>query len=109
MPDLITWFFNYILPWFTIAVFGGAWGVFRKVDKLRNDLAVLTKDCHQLTEMVNDKWREVDTRVRQDLDSLKKQVDYMANNNISRDEFKQYIDMLNSTVDRLSETLNRLL
>ena len=109
MPDLTAWFFEHIVPWLLIGVLGGAWATFRKVDKLQNDMTVLTRDCHQLAMTVDNKWKDVDERVKEDIAELKNQVEYITRNHVSREELNQYLSQLNATVSRLSETLNKFL
>lgn len=109
MTDPLVWFIEKILPYLTIAVISGAFVVYRKVDKLHHDLAVLTKDCHQLATAVESKWKDMDTRVRDDIVELREQIDYMTRNHISRDELNQYLSQLNTTVSRLAETLDKFI
>lgn len=109
MPALVELFFSHVLPWLVIALMGGAWTTFRKVDKLQNDLAILTRDCHQLTLMVDAKWKDVDERVKEDIRDLKSQIDYISRNNVTRDELERYLKHLNDTINRLSDTLKELL
>ena len=93
MPDPLLWFVEKILPWITIAICGGGFTLFRRVDK----------------EIVERKWKDVDANVREDVKELKAQIDYMTKHHISREELNQYLSNLNSTVDRLTDTLNKFL
>lgn len=109
MPDPLFWFVDKILPWVTIAICGGGFTLFRRVDRLYHSMSTLTKDFHQMTEIVEKKWRDVDANLREDVKDLKSQIDYMAKHHISRDELNQYLANLNITVDRLAQTLNKIL
>lgn len=109
MPDLTLWFFDHIMPWLLIGVLGGAWATFRKVDRLQSDMAILKRDSHQLTTTIDNKWKDVDERVKEDIADLRSQVEYIIRNHISREELNQYLTQLNATVSRLSETLNKFL
>lgn len=109
MPDLLLWFIEKILPWITIAVCGGGFTLFRRVDKLNHNVTTLTKDFHRMTEIAERKWKDVDDNVREDVKELKTQIDYMTKHHISRAELNQYLSNLNSTVDRLTNTLNKFL
>lgn len=109
MFDVLTWLSNHILPWLIIAIVGGAWKAFTKITVLEKNLEVLTRDTHRITEAIDIKWREVDTRVREDIDDLKVKIDYISRNNVSREELNQYLSQLNSAVTRISNTLDKFL
>lgn len=109
MPDPIVWFIEKILPWITIAICGGSFTLFRRVDKLHHNLDTVTRDFHHLTTIVERKWQEVDAQLKDDVKDLKEQIDYMSKNHISREELNQYLTMLNNTVERLTKTLDKFL
>ena len=68
-----------------------------------------TTTSARLPEIVERKWKDVDANVREDVKELKAQIDYMTKHHISREELNQYLSNLNSTVDRLTDTLNKFL
>ena len=109
MPDLIKWFFDHILPYLTISIIGGAWFTFRRVDTLRAELKTLTSEHNHLSLKVDDKWKHLDEKIRDDINEVRDKLDYIQTHNVSRDELNQYLHQLNITVSRLSETINRLL
>ena len=109
MPDLITWFFNHILPYLAISVIGGIWLTFRRVDKLGVELQKLHSDYLHLSSIVDDKWHHLDEKVKEDINELRSKLNYIQKHNVSRDELSQYLQQMNSTVSRLSETINKLL
>ena len=109
MPDPRLWLIEKILPCITIAVCGGGFTLFRRVDKLNHNVTTRTKDFHQMTELAERKWKDVDDNVREDVKELKTQIDYMTKHHISRAELNHYLSNLNSTVDRLTNTLNKFL
>lgn len=109
MPDPIAWFFNHILPYLAVSIIGGAWLTFRKVDKLGAELQKLNSDYLHLSSIVEDKWRHLDEKVKEDINELRSKLDYIQKHNVSRDELNQYLQQLNITVSRLSETINKLL
>lgn len=109
MPEVTVWFTTHILPYILIAACGGAWATIRKVDKLQHDLSIMTRDCHQLTATVDSKWKLVDERIKEDIIAMKKQIDYITRNHVSREELNHYLSQLNNTVSRLSETINKFL
>jgi len=109
MPDLIQWFFNYILPYLAISIIGGAWLTFRKVDKLGVELQKLHSDYLHLSSTIDDKWHRLDEKVKEDINELRSKLNYIQKHNVSREELNQYLQQLNITVSRLSETINKLL
>lgn len=109
MPDPISWFFNHILPYLAVSIIGGAWLTFRKVDKLGVELQKLNSDYHHLTMLIDDKWKHLDEKVKEDINEVRDKLDYIQKHNVSRDELNQYLQQLNITVSRLSETINKLL
>lgn len=109
MPDLIKWFFDHILPYLTISIIAGAWLTFRKVDNLHSDLKSLTSEHNHLSLKIDDKWKTLDEKIRDDINEVRDKLDYIQKHNVSRDELNQYLHQLNTTVERLSETINRLL
>lgn len=109
MPDLIQWFFDHILPYLTISVIGGAWFTFRRVDTLRADLKNLASEHNHLSLKIEDKWKILEEKIRDDINEVRDKLDYIQTHNVSRDELNQYLHQLNLTVSRLSETINRLL
>ena len=109
MPDLIQWFFQHILPYLTISIIGGAWLTFRKVDEVRKDLHLLSSDYQHLLSNIDTKWKHLDEKVKEDINEVRDKLDYIQKHNVSRDELNQYLHQLNITVERLSETINRLL
>ena len=109
MPDLIKWFFDYILPYLAISIIGGAWLTFRRVDKLRAELKNLSTEYNHLSTVVDDKWKRLDEKIREDINEMRDKIDYIQTHNVSRDELNQYLQQLNITVSRISETVNKLL
>lgn len=109
MTDPLMWFIEKILPWITIAICGGGFTLFRRVDKLHHNVSSLMRELHQMTEIVERKWRDIDANMREDVKDLKAQIDYISKHHVSRDELNRYLANLNSTVDRLQETLNKFL
>lgn len=109
MPDLIKWFFDYILPYLAISIIGGAWLTFRRVDKLHAELKNLSTEYNHLSIIVDDKWKRLDDKIKEDISEMRDKIDYIQTHNVSRDELNQYLQQLNVTVERLSETINRLL
>lgn len=109
MPDPIAWFFNHIVPYLAVSIIGGAWLTFRKVDKIETELQKLTADYHHLTLIIDDKWKNLDEKVKEDINEVRAKLDYIQKHNVTRDELNQYLQQLNITVSRLSETINKLL
>ena len=109
MPDLIKWFFDHILPYLAISIIGGAWFTFRRVDTLRAELKTLTSEHNHLSLKVDDKWKHLDEKIKDDINEVRDKLDYIQTHNVSRDELNQYLQQMNTTVARLSETLNKLL
>lgn len=109
MPDPIAWFFNHIVPYLAVSIIGGAWLTFRKVDKIETELQKLTSDYHHLTLIIDDKWKHLDEKVKEDINEVRAKLDYIQKHNVTRDELNQYLQQLNITVSRLSETINKLL
>lgn len=109
MPDLIKWFFDHILPYLAVSIIGGAWFTFRRVDTLRADLKSLSSEHNHLSLKIEDKWKTLDEKIRDDINEVRDKLDYIQSHNVSRDELNQYLHQLNITVSRLSETINRLL
>ena len=109
MPDLIKWFFNYILPYLTISVIGGLWLTFRKVDEIRKDLHLLSSDYQHLISNIDTKWKHLDEKIKDDINDMRTKLDYIQKHNVTREELNQYLQQMNSTVSRLSETINKLL
>lgn len=109
MPDPIAWFFNHIVPYLAVSIIGGAWLTFRKVDKIETELQKLTSDYHHLALIIDDKWKHLDEKVKEDINDVRAKLAYIQNHNVTRDELNQYLQQLNITVSRLSETINKLL
>ena len=109
MPDLIKWFFDHILPYLAISIIGGAWFTFRRVDTLRAELKTLTSEHNHLSLKIEDKWKHLDEKIKDDINEVRDKLDYIQTHNVSRDELNQYLQQMNTTVARLSETLNKLL
>ena len=109
MPDLIKWFFDHILPYLAVSIIGGAWFTFRRVDTLRADLKSLASEHNHLSLKVDDKWKHLDEKIKDDINEVRDKLDYIQTHNVSRDELNQYLQQMNTTVARLSETLNKLL
>ena len=109
MPNLTQWFFNYILPYLAISVIGGLWMTFRRVDEVRKDLQVLSSEYQHLFSNIDTKWKLLDEKVKDDINDVRAKLDYIQTNTVTRDELNQYLQQVNITVARLSETLNKLL
>lgn len=109
MPDLIQWFFNYILPYLTISVIGGLWLTVRKVDEVRKDLQLLSSDYQHLLSIIDTKWKHIDEKVKDDINDVRAKLDYIQTHTVTREELNQYLQQMNTTVARLSETINKLL
>lgn len=109
MPDLVQWFFNYILPYLTISVIGGLWLTFRRVDEVRKDLQLLTSEYQHVLSIIDTKWKHIDEKVKDDINDVRAKLDYIQTHTVTREELNQYLQQMNTTVARLSETLNKLL
>lgn len=109
MPDLIKWFFDHILPYLAISIIGGAWFTFRRVDTLRAELKTLTSDYQHLLTNIDTKWKHLDEKIKDDINDVRVKLDYIQKHTVTREELNQYLQQVNSTVTRLSETLNKLL
>lgn len=109
MPDLIKWFFNHVLPYLTISVIGGLWMTFRKVDEIRKDLHLLSSDYQHLRSNIDTKWKHLDEKIKDDINEVRAKLDYIQTHTVTREELTHYLQQLNTTITRLSETINRLL
>lgn len=109
MPDLAQWFFNYILPYLTISVIGGIWLTFRRVDEVRKDLHLITSEYQHLRSNIDSKWKHLDEKIKDDINDVRDKLDYIQTHTVTREELSQYLQQMNSTVARLSETINKLL
>lgn len=109
MPDLIQWFFTYILPYLTISVIGGLWLTFRRVDEVRKDLHLLSSDYQHLLSTIDTKWKHLDEKIKDDINDVRAKLDYIQNHTVTREELNQYLQQINTTVARVYETLNKLL
>ena len=109
MPDLVQWFFDHILPYLTISIIGGAWFTFRRVDEVRKDLQLLTSEYQHLLSIIDTKWKHIDEKVKDDINDVRAKLDYIQTHTVTREELNQYLQQVNTTVARLSETINKLL
>lgn len=105
---MLDWFINHIAPYLTISLIGGAVMGYNKIQTLSHAVSQLRTEIADKHSRNHEHIGILEQQLSSDIDSLRKDIEYLTRNNVSRDELNTYLRQIDAIVVRVSDTLARL-